>query len=122
MVNVHDRSKRIEDTCPEERNLRVALGKRISQIRKKKRWTQAELASKLEVTRFRLRRWERGALPPLRVLNLLSEILETSLDVLLAGREADRKESLTQDQKKKAAQHLNQLAGLLQLRSRESRD
>jgi transcriptional regulator with XRE-family HTH domain len=121
MVNANSRSKQIEDTCPEERNLRVALGGRISQIRKKKRWTQAELASKLEVKRFKLRRWERGALPPVHMLILLSEVLETSLDVLLAGREADRKESLTQDQKKKAAQHLNQLAGLLQLRSREPR-
>ena len=118
MMNVDDRTQQIEDRSPEERKLRVALGKRIRQLRKKKRLTQAELARKLEATRFNLARWERGRLPPLHALIRLSEVLETSLDALLAGRSAPEEEALTQDQKKKAAQHLNQLAGLLQLRSR----
>lgn len=118
MRNDDDRVKQIEDRSPEERNLRVALGKRISQLRRKKRWTQAELAQKLGTTRFNLTYWERGRLPPLHALIRLSEVLETSLDALLAGRRVPEEEALTQDQKKKAAQHLNQLAGLLHLRSR----
>ena len=120
MVTRNDRSQQFETRSPEERKLRVFLGKRIRQVRKKKRWTQIELASKLGATRGQLARWERGALPSLRVLILLSEVLETSLDVLLAGRGDTREEFLTLDQKKKAVSHLNELASLLRLRPASS--
>ena len=122
MVTEDDRLQQIEDRSLEERNLRIALGKRISQLRKKKRWTQARLALKLGATRLQLTRWEQGTFPPLRMLILLSQILETPLDVLLTGREGSREEVLSQDQKSAAVKHLNQLAGLLQVRLREARD
>jgi hypothetical protein len=56
------------------------------------------------------------------MLILLSEVLETSLDTLVAGRPAEKPEILAEDQRKAAARHLNQLAGLLKLRPRGIRD
>lgn len=121
-MSENNSDRQFDDRSPEERNLRTAMGKRLRQSRKRKHWTQAELALKLGVRRAKLSRWEMGALPPLRMLILLSEVLEMSLDALLAGRSTDREDALTQDQKKAAVLHLNQLAGLLRLRPREPRD
>ena len=121
-MNTKDIERQREDRSPEERKLRVAIGKRLSQLRKKKSWTQAELALRLGVTRIKLARWERGVLPPVRMLILLSEVLDTTLDALLAGRSTGKEESLTPDQKKAVVLHLNQLAGVLHLRPRGPRD
>jgi transcriptional regulator with XRE-family HTH domain len=84
--------------------------------------TQAELALRLGVTLNKLKRWERGMLPPVSMLILLSEVLDTTLDALLAGRSTPKDAALTMDQKKKAVLHLNQLADLLRLRHRETQD
>ncbi|HKH49582.1 MAG TPA: helix-turn-helix transcriptional regulator [Thermoanaerobaculia bacterium] len=97
-----------------ERNLRIAVGKRIEVLRKRKRWIQADLARRVGVERTTLLRWEKGSLPSLGMLILLSEVLETTLDALLAGRTPDPMD-LTPDQKKAAVVHLNQLASLLRL-------
>lgn len=117
MMNADDRLKPIRDISPEERNLRAALGRRIRQSRKRRGWTQADLALQIGAKRLDLVRWEGGQLPPVHALIRLSEALGTSLDALIAGRSAPEEDALTKDQKKRAAQHLTQLAGLLQLRA-----
>lgn len=121
-MNENSRSEPRDDRSPEERKLRAAFGKRIGQLRRRRRWSQAELARRLEVERTTVLRWESGSLPPVRMLILLSDVLDTTLDALLAGRKISGDVSLTEDQKEAAAQHLNQLAGLLRLRPRGSRD
>jgi transcriptional regulator with XRE-family HTH domain len=121
-MDTNDRDQPSGDRSTEEQKLRIAIGKRLGQLRKRRHWTQAELALRLGVTRIKLVRWERGVLPPVHMLILLSEVLDTTLDALLAGRSTPKDAALTMDQKKKAVLHLNQLAGLLQLRHRETPD
>ena len=102
----------------EETVLKAALGKRIMQLREARDWSQAELARRVGVERTTLLRWERGATPPLGKLLALSQVLETTLDALIAGRTADpAPESLTPEQRRAAAGHLNQIASLLGLRT-----
>jgi transcriptional regulator with XRE-family HTH domain len=84
-------------------------------MRAKKRWSRAELARRLGTTRTRLLRWERGSIPSLDKLILLSQVFETTLDLLLAGRRID--DGLTPEQKEAAVRHLNHLAGLLRLKA-----
>lgn len=117
-----DSSSAIPDRDPGEQKLRAALGKRIRHFRHLQRWTQAKLAQQMGVERTTLLRWEQGSLPSLGMLIRLSEVLETSLDTLVAGRPAEKPEILAEDQRKAAARHLNQLAGLLKLRPRGIRD
>ena len=76
----------------------------------------------MEVDRTAVLRWEKGALPSVRLLILLSDLLDTTLDAMLAGRIANQPDTLSEEQKKDAALHLNKLAGLLRLRPRGSRD
>jgi transcriptional regulator with XRE-family HTH domain len=121
-MNMHDRLEPNEDRTPEERNLRVALGVRIRNLRKKRKWSQAEMARRLEVDRTAVLRWEKGAVPSVGMLILLSDLLGTTLDALLAGRNPGQPDALSEDQKKAAALHLNKLASLLHLRPRGPRD
>lgn len=113
-----DSNGALTDRDPGERKLRADLGKRIRQLRQRQRRSQANLAQQLGVERTTVLRWEQGSLPPLGMLILLSEVLEASLDTLVAGRPAEKPEILAEDQRKAAARHLNQLAGLLKLRPR----
>lgn len=101
-----------------ERELRIAVGERIGHLRRQKRWSKAELARRLGVPRTNPLRWERGRLPALGTLILLSEVLDTTLDSLLAGRSTPPVE-MTPDQRKTAAHHLNQLAGLFRLQAKK---
>jgi transcriptional regulator with XRE-family HTH domain len=53
------------------------VGERIVRTRQRRGWSQAELARRLEVTRERLGKWERGATSPgLEELVWLSEVLQ----------------------------------------------
>lgn len=79
-----------------------------------------ELAQRIGVARTRIGRWERGThMPPLGKLIALSVALETPLDSLIAGRPTPEPEALSEKQRKEAAHHLNQLAGLFQLRPKK---
>jgi len=119
MMSTEDIGNDSGDRFHEERCLRFAIGKRIRQLRRLRQWSIADLAERLAVPCGTLKRWERGSLPPIGRLILLSEALETTLDVLLAGRKPTREINLTSDQKKAAALHLNDLAGLSGLRARK---
>lgn len=118
-MNAKHRSDDPSDRHPAERDLRIALGKRIRRMRERKSWSRPVLAERIGVTRSALLRWERGALPPLGMLIILSEVLEMSLDALLAGRSTEAEAALTSDQRKDAALLLNRLAGLLGLRAKK---
>src|SRR4051812_7310747 len=57
--------------------LKKTVGERIVRTRQRRGWSQAELARRLEVTRERLGKWERGATSPgLEELVWLSEVLQ----------------------------------------------
>lgn len=112
----HDSNETIGIRSPAERKLRVAVGERIEGLRRRKRWSKAELARRIGVSRTNILKWERGHLPSLGMLILLSETLETTLDSLLAGRSTTPIE-MTPEQRKTAAHHLNQLAGLFRLQT-----
>jgi transcriptional regulator with XRE-family HTH domain len=65
------------------------LGLRIVRIRKRRGWSQAQLAARLGVPRERLGKWERGLnAPSLDHLSALSKVLEVPLEELGLGRGA----------------------------------
>ncbi|MGE7752877.1 helix-turn-helix domain-containing protein [Lysinibacillus fusiformis] len=60
------------------------VGAYISFLRKKKDWTQVELANLVGVSHQAVSKWERGeSLPDIGVLILLSKVFEVSIDNLL---------------------------------------
>lgn len=64
------------------------LGLRIVKLRKKRGWSQGELAKQLGVSRSRLSNWERGLnAPSLEDLTALVDLLGATLDELVLGRE-----------------------------------
>jgi len=68
-----------------------AAGQRIAWLRKKKGYTQAELASRLQVSSQAISKWETGnALPDTCLLPGLAEALGTSIDRLLTGANYSR--------------------------------
>lgn len=74
-------------TLMQDASIRKALGRRIKQLRKEKALTQKELANQVGSSHAQLNKYESGLnTPPLDRLLLLSEVLETSVDYLLAGQ------------------------------------
>lgn len=72
----------------QDASLRQALGKRIKQLRKDKSLTQKELANQIGSSHAQLNKYESGLnTPPLDRLLMLAEVLETSIDYLIAGNE-----------------------------------
>ena len=63
-----------------------SIGKFIQEQRKLKKLTQEELAEKLGITKNAVSKWERGlCLMDMSLLKPLSEILEVSVNDILAG-------------------------------------
>lgn len=63
------------------------LAENIKKLRKSRGMTQAELASRLNVVRQTVSKWETGAsVPDADLLNKLSDILETEVSDLLGKR------------------------------------
>jgi transcriptional regulator with XRE-family HTH domain len=64
------------------------LGDRIASLRKRKGWSQAELAERIGVRANQISKYEQGAYQPKpAVLGPLAEALGTTVDFLLTGRE-----------------------------------
>lgn len=65
---------------------RKGLGSRLKQLRKQKRWTQKELAGKVDIRFQQLNKYESGLnIPPAEMLVRLADALGTSVDYLLTG-------------------------------------
>ena len=60
------------------------LSSKITELRKKKDWSQAELARQIEVSREIIGRYERGdATPSIDIAKRIADIFEVSLDFLV---------------------------------------
>ena len=69
---------------------RKALGVRLKNLRKQKRWSQKELAAKVDIRFQQLNKYESGLnTPPAEMLISLADALETSIDYLLTGNPAE---------------------------------
>ena len=89
------------------------IGKFISKQRKLKELTQEELAEKLGITKNAVSKWERGlCLMDMSLLKPLSEILEVSVNELLAGENIEIK-----DIEKKSEENIINLTELINLKS-----
>lgn len=88
------------------------MGKRIVQLRKRRKWSQGELAERLGVTRERVGNWERGEhAPPLEGLAALCEAFRVPLDELVFGKRRGR--WLTEEEVRRLGQLLADLTELL---------
>ena len=71
----------------------IKIGKFISESRKLKKFTQEQLAEKLDVSKNAVSKWERGLnLPDASIMQDLCNILEISLNELFAGEYLNEKE------------------------------
>ena len=70
----------------------MSLAEKIMNLRKKRGWSQEELASHLAISRQSVSKWESGAsVPDLDKILKLSEIFNVTTDYLL--KETEREES-----------------------------
>ena len=66
----------------------TTLGKRIGTLRREKNLTQEDLAQRLSVSPQAVSKWENDqTCPDISLLPALAEILETSVDALLTGKD-----------------------------------
>ena len=76
----------------ENNEIRKDFGTRLKRLRKQKKWTQKELASKLDIGFSQFNKYECGLhIPPIEKLIQLSELFDTSLDYLLTGDRSEDK-------------------------------
>ncbi len=72
--------------------IRKGFGSRIKQLRKQRKWTQKELAAKLDVRFPQLNKYECGLhTPPLEKLIKLAEVFDTTVDYLLTGDHSEER-------------------------------
>ena len=89
------------------------IGKFICIMRKNKNLTQSDLAEKLGITKNAVSKWERGlGLMDMSLLKPLSEILDVSINEILAGEEIDNK-----DIEKKSEENIINLTELIDLKT-----
>ena len=85
------------------------IGKFIADRRKKKKLTQEELASILNVNSRSISRWENGkCMPDISLYNSICEVLEISVNELLSGEKIDNEKY----QEKFEANMINVLSGV----------
>lgn len=106
----------------------MEFNNRLYQLRKQKGFSQEELASRLNVSRQTVSKWEVGdSTPDMEKLVAISDLFDVSLDMLIMGKEAPAPEAapakselvdvinqkvLTPDNKKKAKSALK-TAGII---------
>jgi transcriptional regulator with XRE-family HTH domain len=72
-----------------EQDVKISFGKRLKELRKQKRWTQKELAAKVDIGFSQFNKYECGLhIPPAEKLIELSRLLDTTVDYLLSGQDA----------------------------------
>lgn len=70
------------------------LGRNIARLRQQHRWSQRELAEKLDVHQTLVFRWEKGlANPKGETVLRMAEVLEATIDELIAEEEASTPEA-----------------------------
>ena len=75
----------------------IKIGEFLAKLRKEQGWTQEQLGEKLGVTNKTVSRWENGNyLPPVEVLQLLSELYGLTINEILSAQRL----TLTQYQEK----------------------
>ncbi|HET7688179.1 MAG TPA: RstR family transcriptional repressor [Candidatus Macondimonas sp.] len=71
-------------------DFRKAFGARLKDLRKQKRWSQKELAAKVNIRFQQLNKYESGInIPPAEMLIKLADALATTVDYLLTGNPAE---------------------------------
>lgn len=71
-------------------DFRKAFGARLKELRKQKRWSQKELAAKVDIRFQQLNKYESGLnIPPAEKLIKLADTLATTADYLLTGNPAE---------------------------------
>jgi transcriptional regulator with XRE-family HTH domain len=71
-------------------DFRKAFGARLKDLRKQKRWSQKELAAKVDIRFQQLNKYESGLnLPPAEMLIKLADALATTVDYILTGNPAE---------------------------------
>jgi transcriptional regulator with XRE-family HTH domain len=74
------------------------LGTRITNLRKAKNWSQSELASHVGISYAQIGRYEtKGAQPPAEVLKKIADALDSTVDFLVNGDNADKAKAALQD-------------------------
>jgi transcriptional regulator with XRE-family HTH domain len=79
-------------TIMPENGTRKGLGLRIKDLRKQRKWTQKELAAKLDVCFSQLNKYECGLhSPPLEKLVEFAEVFDTTVDYLATGNRTEER-------------------------------
>lgn len=72
-----------------EQNLEQIVAANLTELRKEKKWTQAELAEKINYSDKSVSKWERGdGLPDLKVLMQLADLFGVTLDCFVTENAA----------------------------------
>lgn len=67
------------------------LGNRIQELRKKQKLSQVELATRINVSKSQMIRYEtKGVQPPADILNKLADVLGSSVDYLINGNTSQK--------------------------------
>ncbi|MBE6529154.1 MAG: helix-turn-helix transcriptional regulator [Ruminococcaceae bacterium] len=75
-------------------NLEQIVAQNLTELRKSKKWTQAELAEKINYSDKSVSKWERGeALPDLKVLAQMAELFGVTLDFFVTENAAAERAS-----------------------------
>ena len=76
----------------QDEDIRKAFGKRVKELRKQKKWSQKELAVKLDSKLSILNKYECGFhIPPAEKLIRLAELFNTTVDYLLTGNRSEER-------------------------------
>ena len=79
-------------TLMENQEMRKAFGLRVKALRKQRKWTQKELATKVGVRTPQLNKYEAGLhVPPADKLVRLAELFDSTVDYLLTGNSSGEK-------------------------------
>lgn len=74
-------------------SLEQIVAQNLTDLRKAQKWTQAELAEKLNYSDKSVSKWERGdALPDLKVLKQMADLFEVTLDYFVTENAAAERE------------------------------
>lgn len=115
-MSLNDEPEELDSEEENDLRLRRELGRRLVELRKRRKWSQRELAQRVGVQRSRLGKWEQGVcFPSLPMLAALSRVLEvTPNELLVLEPESAGGMVLTLSQKERLAEAVRTLLGFLE--------